>query len=49
MFQIEFVKSGYINGDTFKKGDIVKVSRSIRDDKIALKEAKEFVEKTKKK
>jgi hypothetical protein len=49
MFKIEFLKSSTINSVTFKKGDVLNVSRSIRDAKVASKEAKDFVEKPKKK
>jgi len=49
MFTIKFVIDDALNGKVFTKGDTLKVSRSIRDDKINSGKAIDFVKKTIKK
>jgi hypothetical protein len=44
MFKIEFIKADKVGGKPVEKGEVVPVSRSIRDAKIAAGVAKEATE-----
>ena len=46
MFNIKFLKNDSVNGVLIEKGTALKVSRSIRNEKLKSGVAEDFVEKT---
>ncbi len=44
---IEFLKNDTLNGVSYKKGDVIRVSESIKDDKVGSGLAKEVKEEAK--